>query len=52
MAKKKRTREDVEAEEKTSLNENEVQLPATISSDEPPAKIVRRNSNLKFSNCF
>jgi hypothetical protein len=40
MAKKKRTRADIEDEEKTKSQENEVHLPPTISSDEPPQKIV------------
>lgn len=40
MAKKKRTRADVEKEEKASQKENDVHLPTTISSDEPLKKIV------------
>ncbi|XP_071152746.1 ribosome biogenesis protein BRX1 homolog [Mytilus galloprovincialis] len=53
MAKKKRTRADVEKEEKASQKENDVHLPTTISSDEPLKKIkkwINKERVLVFSS--
>ncbi|XP_052090529.1 ribosome biogenesis protein BRX1 homolog [Mytilus californianus] len=53
MAKKKRTRADVEKEEKASQKENDVHLPTTISSDEPLPKLkkwINKERVLVFSS--